>query len=305
MHCSILGIMFKTLRAPFPAILLALAGFSLFSIGDCVVKMLGGHYDTFTIAFYVGLGVVLLTVAAAPFMGGMRPVLTVPDRKLHILRGALLAVEFYLIVYGFTVMSLAKTYALIFAAPMMTVLLAWPLLKERASPPQLVAIIAGFAGVLVILRPGVIPVDWASAGVVLAALLYALSNIVIRKMKSEIQPPLSWPFYAEIMIMLGAIPFFIMNPAIPEPLHLLGFLFVSATALLAMMTLGMAFRLGPTGTVASFHYVQMIWAVALGYMLFGDIPDRWTLAGSALIVASGIALIRLSRGRAAPAPDIV
>ncbi len=287
--------MFKSLRPPLPAILLALTGFSVFSIGDSLMKILSRHYDTFTIAFYIGLGVVLVVAAIAPRMGGMRPIIHARDRKWHILRGVCLALEFYLIIYGFSVMSLAKTYALLFAAPIITVLLAWPLLRERASPAQMMAVLAGFAGVLVILRPGVIPIDLASAGIILAAALYAFSNIVIRWMADDKQPPLSWPFYSELMIMLGALPFFLMNPVVPEPLHMLMFAIIAVLATVGMMTLGMAFRLGPTGVIAPFHYVQMIWAVALGFMLFGDVPDMWTLCGSAIIIASGLALIRLSR----------
>lgn len=296
--------MFMSLRPPLLAILLALTGFSVFSLSDSLVKLLSSHYDTFTLAFYIGLGVVMMTVAIAPFMGGMKQVLTVPDRKWHILRGVCLALEFYLIVYGFSVMSLAKTYALLFAAPIITVLLAWPLLRERASPAQMMAVLAGFAGVLIILRPGVIPIDWASAGIVLAAALYAFSNIVIRWMKHEHQPALTWPFYSELMIMLGALPFFLMNPVWPEPLHLLGLAAISALAVVGMMTLGMAFRLGPTGTIAPFHYVQMIWAVLLGFMIFGDVPDMWMIGGAAVIIASGLALIHLSRpAPIAPTPE--
>lgn len=287
--------MLHALRPPLPAIILVLTGFSVFSLSDAIVKSLSQHYDTFTLAFYIGLGVVLMVLAASPFMGGIKPVLTTPDRKWHILRGICLAIEFYLLIYGFSVMSMAKTYALLFAAPIITVLLASLLLRERAGPGQIAAVIAGFAGVLIILRPGMIPIDMASAGVILAAALYAFSNIVIRWMKEEKQPALSWPFYSELMIMLGAVPFFAMNPVLPAPEHMLGLAAISALSVIGMMTLGMAFRLGPTSTIAPFHYVQMIWAVLLGYALFGDVPDMWMMGGALVIILSGIALIRLAQ----------
>jgi drug/metabolite transporter (DMT)-like permease len=283
---------------PVTAILLALAAFLIFSVGDSLIKWLSRHYDTFTIAFYIGALVVLLVLALSPFAGGMRPVLTLPDRRWHILRGLCLAVQFYLMIYAFSVMSLTKAYALLFAAPLLTVALAWPLLGERTSPAQALLVLAGFAGVLVILRPGMIPVDAASAGMLAAALAFALSNIIIRKMRGDSQPFLAWPFYSEGIIMLGALPFFLRDPVLPAAPHMLMFLAIAALSVVALALLGTAFRLARAGTVAPFHYVQILWAAGLGYALFGDTVDAWTAAGTAMIVASGLLMIR----RAAPAP---
>ncbi|MBU0859331.1 MAG: DMT family transporter, partial [Alphaproteobacteria bacterium] len=141
-------------RPALTAILLALTSFSLFSVGDTAIKALSVHYDTVTIAFYIGTMIVGLTLLLTPFMGGVRRIITLPDRKFHILRGCVLTLQFYLMIYAFSVMSLAKAYALLFAAPLITVLLAWLMLKEKPGPVQTVLIAIGFAGVLLILRPG-------------------------------------------------------------------------------------------------------------------------------------------------------
>jgi drug/metabolite transporter (DMT)-like permease len=290
----------RTFSPNLTGILLALAAFSLFSLGDAVIKALSARYDTFTLSFYIGAFVLLLTLLAAPFRGGVRAILSTPDRKWHIARGALLTLQFLLTIYAFSLMPLAKVYALLFMAPLLTALLAWPLLGERTSVRQGALILAGFAGVLLILRPGVIPVDLASMGMLLAAVCFAGANIIVRFMRHATQPLLAWPFFSETQVLVASLPFFLQHPVLPATPDLLLLGLIAAMSVAALICLGLAFRIGETTVVAPFHYVQMLWAVMLGYLLFGNVMDGWMAAGAAMIVGSGLLLIH-ENGRRVPA----
>lgn len=282
------------------ALLLALGGFSLFSVGDAFLKALTAHYNPFTIAFYMGTMIITVCLTIAACTGRLRALLTLPDRKWHIVRAACLATQFYLTVYAFGVMPLAVVYALLFAAPLMTVLLAWLLLGERPAPSLLVLIAVGFAGILIILRPGLIPLHGAAIGMIAAAIVYALSHIIVRKMKNATQPLLSWPLYTELVLIAGALPFFLQAPVLPPAPHLLQLFIVAMLSLAALAMVGSALRIGNPTAVAPFQYVQMLWAIALGYLFFDDMPDLWTMAGATLIIGSGLAIIRREHRPAQP-----
>lgn len=273
------------------AIVLALTAFSVFSVGDVLIKLLAVRYDTFTLAFYIPAMVTVASAVMAAVRGEWAIIRRHPDRKWHLARGILLALQFTLTVYGFSVMPMADVYALLFMAPLATVLLAGPLLGEKPSLRQGLAIIAGFGGVLVVLRPGLIPLDGAAIGMLVAACAFALANILIRFMKDGQQPALMWPFYTELMVTLAVAPFFLRHPVIPA-LPDLGLMALAAVmSIAALMALGRAFQSGMATTVAPFHYVQMIWAALFGYIVFGDVMDIWTIAGATIITGSGLWLL--------------
>src|SRR5690606_23755595 len=119
------------------------------------------------------------------WLGGIRPTLRSRNIRLHFLRGILLFAQFCLLMYGFSQLTMAKTYALVFVAPFIVTLLSIPLLKEKVSPAEWGAIALGFCGVLVILRPGLVAIDLASLAVLGAALLFSLYNILARFMRGS------------------------------------------------------------------------------------------------------------------------
>ncbi|HEY8191419.1 MAG TPA: DMT family transporter, partial [Alphaproteobacteria bacterium] len=142
-------------------ILFSALGFSSWATGDAAIKYLTAYYSNAAIIFWNALFLTIMYFIAAPWLGGLQRTFGSKKMKFHLLRGVLLTAQIYLIVYGFSQMTLAKTYAIVFSAPFMAILLSIPLLREKISLRQWVATGIGFAGVLVVLRPGLIPVDGA------------------------------------------------------------------------------------------------------------------------------------------------
>lgn len=275
-------------------ILFSALGFSSWATGDAAIKYLTAYYSNTSIIFWNALFLTVLYFMAAPFLGGLKRTFQSKKLKLHLLRGVLLTGQIFLVVYGFSQMSLAKTYAIVFSAPFMAILLSIPLLHEKISLRQWVATGLGFAGVLVVLRPGLIPVDAAALSVLAGALIFSLMNLTVRfieKPHENNETTLSWGLLPELVIV--SVSFLMLLPqwAAPAPQHLPLFLFLAATSGIGMILIACAFRLASPAVAAPFQYIQMLWGVVLGYIMFGDVLDLWVGIGAGIIIASGLWLI--------------
>ena len=167
------------------------------------------------------------------------------------------------------------------------------------SPIGLSAVLVGFLGVLIVVRPGIAAFQPASLYVLTAALLYALIMISARWIDRD-EGFWTMVFYfmlsATFFSGLGAIPFWV--PLQLEDLTLYGAMAVAGT--LGITLISQAFRQGPASIVAPFEYTILIWASLLGWAVWQEVPDLWTYLGAAVIAASGIyILLRETRLRAA------
>lgn len=282
--------MFK-LQGSSLGITLALAGFSMLSLGDAMIKYLSPHYSTYSLVFYNSLFGLTLVLLCSPWLGGIKNTLKDKAIKLHLLRGALVFVQLSLIVYAFTQMSIAKAYSIAFMAPIFSTLLAIPLLKDRLTWQHSVGIAMGFIGVLIILRPGMMTLDTASLAVLLSAFLFALLNIISRYMRHGQHTLLSWAFYPHLVIIFTSLLLFRHELQWPETGHLFHLVFLGGISAFGAIGVARSFTYVPTATAASFHYVQMLWGVGLGYLLFGDLLEFWVLLGAAVVIVSGLWLI--------------
>lgn len=193
-------------------------------------------------------------------------------------------------------LQLAETASIMFAGPIVVAALAGPLLGEWAGPRRWAAISVGFIGVLVVTRPGldgigVAGLGWPamiSVGAMVAFALYSLSTRVLAQ--SENVEGLI--FYTAFVPMLALAPFAISVWVWPADL-------LSWALMLTMGILGggghwlliLAHRQATAPTLAPFMYSQIIWMIALGWLVFADIPTLWTLAGASIIIASGLYLL--------------
>lgn len=274
-------------------ILLALLGFSLLSFGDATIKYLSSYYSTYSLVLYNSVFGLSLLLLLSPWLGGISNTLKDKRIKLHLLRGVLVFVQLSLIVYAFTQLPLAKAYAISFVAPMFSALLAIPLLKDRLSWKHVMIIGVGFAGVLIILRPGLIPLEMASLAALISALFFSLANIIARYMRNGQHTLLSWAFYPHLVIISILLVFFWADLQAPRLQDLLYLAFMGGVSAFGAISLARAFAHARTATAASFHYVQMLWGVLLGYFIFGDMVDLWTAVGAVVIIASGLWLMRM------------
>ena len=201
-------------------------------------------------------------------------------------------------------LQLAETLSIQFAAPLMVALLAGPLLGEWSSPRRLAAIGVGFLGVLVIVRPGVGPFQPALLLSLGNMLCYAFYLITTRRLAATDSTATTMVYsgLAGLAVMSPLLPWIWTNPATPAVWALL--IGVGLFGTLGHWLLVLAHARAPTNVLAPFLYTQLLWSVVLGYLVFGDVPNRWTLAGAAIIVASGLYLLvrKDSASKAMPRP---
>lgn len=211
---------------------------------------------------------------------------------LQILRGLFLFGSTLFNVFALQTLQLAEVIAISFFAPMMITALAGPLLGEWAGWRRWMAVLAGFAGVAVMTRPGVSVPELGHLYALMSTASYSFYIIMTRRMSATETP--------QSLILYSAMaPVFLTAPVLPYTADWPSEWFVG----LVLLSLGMfgavghwflirAYHIATTTALAPYPYVQMVWAVLFGWLFFGDLPDRWTVMGAAIIVASGLYIVR-------------
>jgi len=198
-------------------------------------------------------------------------------------------------------LQLTESVSIMFATPLLVALLAGPMLGEWAGPRRLAAIAVGFVGVLVVTRPGLgglHPAAFLSLG---SAVCYALYSVTTR-MLAGADSSATTMFYsglAGVLLVTPLVPFVWSLPdaALGWTLMIL----LGACGAFGHWLLILAHARAPAPVLAPFIYTQIVWMIILGFLVFGDLPDGWTLAGSAIVIASGLYLLHRERVRAVPA----
>jgi drug/metabolite transporter (DMT)-like permease len=209
------------------------------------------------------------------------------DKGLQIARSVLvlLATACMFIALGF--MPLADAVAITFAGPLLIVALSAILLRETVGPRRWGAVIVGFIGMLVIIRPGAGAFQVAALLPVAVAFFYAMYQIITRHL-SHRSDPLNMLFYTAIVgavVMSAIVPFDWQTPTGAQWLMLVAIGFLGGLGHYAIIK---AYERSETALVAPFAYTEIIWATSLGFIIFGDFPDTLTFVGTAIIVASGV-----------------
>lgn len=202
-------------------------------------------------------------------------------------------------------LQLDETVSIAFLAPLIVAALAGPLLGEWVGWRRALAIIAGFFGVLIVVRPGIADVHWAFGFSFLSVLAYSFFMIITRKL-SAFDPPLVTLLWALLAGMIFGFPVAAAHWVWPpEWYHWLMLLSLGAFGGMGHYLLIHAYRLAPASSVSPFMYFQIFSMTALGFFVFNDRPDSWTLIGAAIIIASGIYLVHRERMTARAATTLV
>ena len=190
---------------------------------------------------------------------------------------------------------LADAIALIFFDAVIIVILSAVLLHERVPPGRIVASVIGLAGVLLIVQPGFGNFQWASLLALAAAFFFALYFLSTRYLSGNTPPlvMLAWQGVGGFVVMSALVPLVWVSPT-PADLAMMGALGVIGAS--GHLLLIRAFEYAEASLLAPFLYTEIIMQVLLGYWLFGDIPNRWAVAGIALIIGVGVYL-SLSPGK--------
>lgn len=277
--------------APLSAILLIFASGLLFACLDAGAKslVLSGMSALFVswtrFAVHVALALLLFRGWREPGLFRYRSL------PLQILRGLFLFGSTIFNFLALKTLQLAETQSIFFFAPMLITALAGPLLGEWAGWRRWLAVLVGFAGVLVITRPGYQTFELGHLFALCATFSYSCYVIMTRRMGAT-ETPESLIFYSALapaVLMAPVVPFTASAP--PDVLHWLLLLGLGFFGGFGHWLLIKAYRQATTTALAPYPYLQIVWMVLFGYLVFDQLPDGWTLAGAAVIVASGLYIV--------------
>lgn len=281
-----------------PLLGVALAALSvfLFAAGDTLTKVLTERHPVELVAaIRFGASLALLLVLFAPRMGAA--LWRVQRPGLVIVRALVLVLATFLMGHALRRMPVGETVAIMYLAPFAVLALSVPVLGERVGRRGWVLAALGFVGVLVILRPGsaLDPV-----GVLLALGLAGCTTAfhLLTRILGRQHTALALLFWVTLMgaMVFGASALPHLAGPVPPlaDLGMMGVLGVIFTA--GHFLFGAAYREAPASLVAPVNYLHFVWAALMGWAVFGHVPDLWTVAGMALILASGVA-IAVNAGR--------
>ena len=270
--------------------LLVVVAVGIFAVMDTIAKYLARSYPVSGVVwarYAANLVVLLAFFAVRGELGRLRTA----RPGLQIMRGLLLAGASLLYFTSLTVLPLAEAAAIGFVMPLFLALLAVPMLGERMGSARLAAVLVGLAGALVIVRPGAAVFTPYALLPVGMALCNALYQILTRKVAGVEHPltSLVWGAIVGAVLLSFALPFAWVTPTNPWHWVLLGVIGVLASV--GHFILIRAYDYASATGLAPFFYTQLVWVMLLGWLVFGDFPDGWSLLGMGIIVASGIYLV--------------
>ena len=274
----------------FRGMLLMLTTVMLFTCMDAIAKYLSRFYPVNMILWSRFLTHVLLFLAIVVPQRGLAGLRTA-RMSLQFLRGLLLSGASFCFVTAITYMPLAEATAIAFLAPVLLTVLAAVFLKERVETGRWVAIVFAFGGVLLIIRPGSDVFTWAALLPLLNAAFFATYQVMTRRLSDQ-DSQYAMVFYPGLVGLIVFSLILVLPAGVwvtpRDPWHLLllgaGGLLGASSHLIMIR----AFTLAPASRLAPFSYTQLIWVTAMGYFAFGNFPDRWSLAGITVLLASGV-----------------
>ena len=268
-----------------------LAAAGLFSLMDTAMKLLSETYPAMQVTALRALSSLPLVCLYLLYRGAFKHVLKV-RWPLHFLRGALGIAMITLFAYGLKRLSLAEAYSLFFIAPLLITALSVFILKERVDLARWCAIAVGLGGVLVVLRPeGGDFLSLAGLAVLAAAACYAVSAITGRIL-SRSDASESMVFWLMIMMAAGGVALSYHEWVAIRREDWLLLAGLSVSGFLGQLAITEAFRSGKASSVAPFEYSALAWGMGLDWLLWRTLPDEYTMIGAAIIIASGIYLVR-------------
>jgi drug/metabolite transporter (DMT)-like permease len=261
---------------------------SCIAIVDGIAKYLAADIHGVQVVWgYVGASLIIMLAVA---LARGEPVASLARTRrpwLQLARGTLLVFSLAGLFISLAYLPLAVATAVSFTAPLIIAALSGPLLGERVGTGRWVAVLVGMAGASLVMRPGSEVFHWAALLTLMGAFFFALFNIATR-MLGGYDRPLTTVLYT--FVVSTALVSLAMPAVWVTPTALQWSLFAVSGLLgfIAHFSIARSMVLADASAVAPLQYVRILWAIAIGFAVFGHVPDPWTLAGGGLIVASGI-----------------
>ena len=276
----------RGLSSELGGILLALLAMCCFGSMDGISKFLVGHYPPALVLWLrhvVAVPLVLLVL----WSRGLIVLARSARPWLQLARTTLLVIEMGIVLLAFRSLPLADVHAVLAVTPLMVTALAVPVLGERVGWRRWLAVAAGFAGVLLIIRPGFGTLSPMLLLVLLCSVMYAVYNIMTRLVAKDDPAETSWLWQsiggAILLTFVG--PFFWV-PLVPAHIPLL--LVLAGLGAIGHYCLIRALATVPAVVVQPFTYTLLVWATVIGYVVFGDLPDGYTIVGAVIVAAAGM-----------------
>jgi drug/metabolite transporter (DMT)-like permease len=274
-------------ETPLKGVALLVVATVLFSVSDVMAKALTQSLPVIEVVWlryvaFVGLAV-WLDVRAGP--GRFR----VRWPGLQLVRGLGLVGSAIVFVMALQRMPLAETAAISYVSPALITILSVPVLGEKVGWARAAAVVAGLIGVLLVMRPGTSAFQLAALLPVASATCWSVASVVTRKIApfERATTTLLWS------AVIGLIVLCLLMPAVavwPTPGQWALGLALGVIASAGQYLIVLAYRHAAASLLAPFSYLQLIWSTVLGWLVFSAWPDRWTLLGAAIIVASGLVM---------------
>ena len=207
--------------------------------------------------------------------------------RLHFFRGVMSAFAVIASFYAVSVIPLAVSTSYSFAAPIFATILAAIFLKERIRLPRITAVIVGFIGVLILLRPGTVPFNSGVAAALIGALTVAFAIICIRSL-SQTDKPNVVAIYSLIITLPISFLVALTEWKIPPPELWWAVVMVGLCAALAQYSLSKAFSQSEATAILPIDFTRLIFAATIGYVFYAEVPDFYTFFGASLILASAV-----------------
>lgn len=274
-------------------VLLMLCAFFLHSLSDVGSKMLAESHHPLQLAWIRMLGLLL----GVMFLIGRNgtPILRTRHPYLQILRGLLIVTSAIAYLFALAYVPLADAVAVTFVAPFVVIVLAATVLKEKVGAARWLAAIVGFAGTLIIIRPGAGVLHPAISLSLIAGAAFAIRQVISRFVagSDRLATTVAYTTLTAFVLLSLPLAFVWTNPATPQHLVLMFGIacLTGAGEYLIMRALDIAEAM----VVAPLLYTIMIWGTLWGLIFFGTLPDSWTFAGTALVIGSGIFTIYVDR----------
>lgn len=273
-------------HAPVRGILLLVASTIVFSICDITTKYLAATLPASEIAWIRYATFSCLVVPVILLTGG-KELFRAKRPGLQVLRSFGMVGSTIFFTMGLRYLPVAESTAIYFVSPILIMALSILFLGESVGRRRWIAALVGLTGVLVVIRPGTDAFQTTALLPLLGATSWAAGAVVTRKMSGSDHPLTTLVYSAVVgcLILSVTVPFTWITPSFSE----VGFaLLMGLFFTIGQWFVVLAYRYGNASVIAPFSYVQLIWAGALGYLVFGALPDGWTIVGACIIAASGL-----------------
>lgn len=250
-------------------------------------KLLGETYSSLQVSWARAFGHVIFMLCAFVPRFGLRMLRTNRLGK-HTIRSGCLFISNLAYFFAIGFIPIGKAASINMIGPLLVAMLAWPMLRERTNIGRVTAVLVGFLGVLIVIRPGSEVFHPAALVIIFSALMNGFYQIFTREI-ADTEAPETSAIYSSIVGAFGmllVLPFVWKTPS--SMTHVLLFCSLGVLGAIGHYFVALALNYAPANVVTPFTYMQMLGSVLVGYIMFGDFPDFMTWVGAGVVIASGL-----------------